>query len=142
MIQSTMSNYNIHVYKIWWEDKDDIYIGSTKQRLAVRMAGHRALCKKNSQFQLYKHMRKLGVDFNYVLLETKSVVSCDEKRKLEQEYIDKLKPSLNSKRACYDPKMWTDNKKIKIVPKVILKIIKKNKEAPKTKEEIPDELWV
>ena len=136
-----MQTYNIYVYKIWWDKTDDIYVGSTKQRLAVRMAGHRSLCKKNNSMVLYKKMREYGYKFKYVLLEAKDVKNCDEKRKLEQEYIDKLKPSLNSARAYYDPNMWTDGKeiekrfiKIKLKKEKVEEILTKLEEKQKNNE--------
>lgn len=94
--------YNINIYKIWWDNKDDVYVGSTKQRLAVRMAGHRALCKRNSRFYLYEIMRENGSDFNYVLLESKDVHNVDEKKQIEQEHVDRLRPSMNIKRGWYE----------------------------------------
>lgn len=124
-----MTTYNINVYKIWWDDKDDFYVGSTKQRLSVRMAGHRSLGKKNNKQKLYKKMKEegYGFNFNYILLESKKVNNTDEKLQLEQSYIDKLRPSLNVGRACYDPKMWVDPER-KDIPKPFTKIEIKVKE--------------
>ncbi len=128
-----MSTYKINIYKIWWEDKDDFYVGSTKQRLSVRMAGHRGIGKKNKNKQkLYRTMNKegYGYNFNYVLLDSKQVANVDEKLKLEQEYIDKLRPNLNSGRACYDPTMW-DDKERKKLPRPFTKIDIRAKLFPK-----------
>lgn len=127
-----MSTYKINIYKIWWDDKKDFYVGSTKQRLSVRMAGHRGMGKKNKNKQkLYRTMNEkgYGFNFNYVLLDSKDVANVDEKLKLEQEYIDKLRPNLNGGRACYDPTMWTDKDR-KHLPKPFTKIDIRSKILP------------
>ncbi len=91
--------YRINVYRIWWEGKDDLYVGSTKQKLSTRMVKHRGdcMCKKNRL--LYTAMRVNGLDFSYVLLES-YIVSCrDDQMKWEQKWIDKIQPNLNKIRA-------------------------------------------
>lgn len=93
--------YKINVYKLWWNDNDDMYVGSTKERLSKRMSGHRASCKRigDGGCFLYKKMKENGTDFKYVLLESADVSNTDEKHLLEQKHIDLLHPNLNSNRA-------------------------------------------
>lgn len=131
-----MSTYKINIYKIWWDDKDDFYVGSTKQRLSVRMAGHRSMGKKNNNKQkLYNKMNEkgYGFNFNYVLIDSKQVTNVDEKIKLEQEYIDKLKPNLNSGRASFIPTMRNDKDR-KHLPKRFTKIDIRCKIPPKVND--------
>ncbi len=88
-------NYKIFIYKIWWEDKDDLYVGSTKQKLSYRMRNHRADCNRNRQYKLQVAMREYGYDFNYIILKSYNVSCREEQMKKEQKWINKLKPNLN-----------------------------------------------
>ncbi len=95
-----MNKYTISCYKLWWQENDrDLYVGSTKQALSMRMAGHRQLCKTGMQIKLYEAMRINGLDFHYVLLESYEINSRDQQMKWEQHWIDKLSPNLNQIRA-------------------------------------------
>ncbi len=123
-----MNKYNIHVYKIWWDNKDDLYVGCTKQSLSIRMAGHRKMCKGGTQYRLYNAMRVNGLDFRYVLLQSYEVSSRDEKRKWEQHHIDLLNPNLNKIRAYNTPE---DNKRM----------LKQYKEEHKNEKRIADKNW-
>ena len=92
--------YPIYIYKIFWSDCDDFYIGSTKQKLCRRITGHRTDCRKGNQSKLYKVMREKGTNsFQYVLISTHTVCSKDEQRQAEQQVIDELNPTLNTFRA-------------------------------------------
>ena len=91
-----MSEYNISIYKIYFEDCDDFYIGSTKQKLCYRMLNHRKTMKEvNRKSKLYTLMREKQGIFKYVLIATHKVSSFEEQRMREQEWVDKLKPTLN-----------------------------------------------
>ena len=97
-----MTKYKVSVYKIYWEDSDEIYIGITRQKIAYRVATHRSRSKKCNQYRnnCKVHLKmKDDINFKYVLLESAEVTSTDEKHKLEQKYIDDLKPKLNMIRA-------------------------------------------
>lgn len=95
-----MEQYQIFVYKIYWSDCDEFYIGSTKLRLSKRMIQHRSACRKGNKYKLYQFMREKGVNsFEYMLVSTHQVISIDEQRKYEQEKIAELKPTLNTYRA-------------------------------------------
>ena len=98
LIKHTMT-YEIKCYKIWWKDNPDMYVGSTKQRLSMRMTGHRRIAKEGNVRKIYEAIRKYGYDFNYVMLESCMVKSTAEQRMMEQEWIDELKPSLNTNMA-------------------------------------------
>lgn len=95
-----MQPYPIFIYKIFWGDSPEFYVGSSKQKLSNRMTEHRKRCKKGNDSKLYKFMEEKGVNsFQYTLLATHSVISIDEQRMYEQKAIDELKPTLNSNRA-------------------------------------------
>ena len=47
---------NGKIYKIFNSTDDEIYVGSTVQRLCERMAKHRASIKNKPHYRLYEHM--------------------------------------------------------------------------------------
>jgi group I intron endonuclease len=89
------------IYKIYCNDESitDCYIGSTK-RFKKRQIDHKCASKKETS-KLYNFIREHnGWDnFNMIILET---VICETKQdiiKKEQEYIELLKPTLNTSNA-------------------------------------------
>ena len=87
----------VRIYKMYWED-GDTYVGSTKQALCDRIAGHRS-AHANGKCGRSKIGVKIQTnsDFQYVLLEKKMVADIDERRQLEQKWISSEKPNLNSR---------------------------------------------
>ena len=85
------------VYKIQNLKNDEIYVGSTCTPLCTRMAQHRVSSKLlKNQSKFYNTMRKLGArEFEIILLENYPCKDKDELRAKEDEYIQKLKPTLN-----------------------------------------------
>lgn len=101
MTVQSKTQYEIKVYKIWYEDApEEFYIGSTKyDALSKRMSVHRDKGKKGMKSKLYQFIRSKGGDFEYIQVAS-CMVSCkDEQRAFEQHWIDKLNPTLNSNRA-------------------------------------------
>jgi hypothetical protein len=96
----------------------DIYIGSCKD-MRKRMITHKSNCynekRKEYNFKVYQFIRANGGWSNFVMEE---IDTCDVERlyQMEQEYIDKLNPSLNSQRAY----------KLKNILKNIIKNVIKN----------------
>jgi len=85
------------VYKI--EIGENIYIGSTIQPLKERQIKHNYE-RKRKNYKLYEECRKHNITkIICILLEEKEIEDIDEIRQLEQEYITKLQPSLNSQLA-------------------------------------------
>jgi len=84
------------VYKI--EIGEKIYIGSTITKLNERQRTHNSTLRLNKhKYKLYEECRKHNItEIICILLETKEIENELEIRLLEQDYIDKLKPSLNS----------------------------------------------
>ena len=86
------------IYKIYNTITDDIYIGSTTQRLCERMRQHRcdSRSKKQGHLRIYKAFKEHGIDNFFIeLIEKCPCNDKDELRKKEGEYIRLLKPSLN-----------------------------------------------
>ena len=85
-------------YNIYNTITDDIYIGSTAQKLCERMRQHRNdhKSKLRSNVFIYKAFREHGVqNFFFELVEQCPCNGRDELRKTEGNYIITLKPSLN-----------------------------------------------
>ena len=98
-----MPNYQEgKIYKIYNTINDDIYVGSTTQKLCERMREHRyciTYAKAGKQL-IYKAFREQGVD-NFCI-ELIDKCPCNERQELrrkEGEYIRSLKPSLNKRIA-------------------------------------------
>ena len=92
--------YTIKIYKVYNNQDDKIFISSTKQRLSNRMANYRSLARCNvKKNKLYNHMRKIGISsFFIVELQRLEVLDVDEQYKAEHVWVQKLKPSLQSKK--------------------------------------------
>jgi hypothetical protein len=101
MTVQSKTQYEIKVYRLWYEDApDEFYIGSTKEdALYKRMRTHRNSGKRGGKSKLYQLIRSKGVGFKYSQIAS-CMVSCkDEQRAFEQSWIDKLHPTLNNNRA-------------------------------------------
>ena len=86
------------IYKIYNTINDDIYIGSTTQKLCERMRGHRKCVNDNKKQHLliYKTFREHGIEHFFIeLIEKYSCNDIEELIRKEGEYIRALKPSLN-----------------------------------------------
>ena len=93
-----MTNYQEgKIYKIYNTINDEIYIGSTTQKLCERMAQHRSKHRNECPVALvYKAFNEHGVENFFIeLVEKCPCNDKDELRKKEGEYIRALKPVLN-----------------------------------------------
>ena len=104
------------IYKIYNTINDDIYIGSTTQKLCERMRKHRSNYKYKDKYKnlvnvkLYKSMEEHGVENFFIELIEKC--PCNDKEELhkkEGEYIRGLKPSLNKVIAGRTHKEWRED---------------------------------
>ena len=95
------------VYKITNTKNDEIYVGSTCEKINIRFRKHcNQHCNKNRieyNNKLYTSMRQNGID-NYSIheIEVINVNTCEDKiklLKLEQVWIDELNSCLNTFRA-------------------------------------------
>ena len=100
-----------YAYVITNTEDDLSYVGATKQPLSIRMSKHKYNYKRYTN-KFYKHLKEIG--FNKFLierLESRNCINLNEARLFEQEWIDKLKPELNSNRSHgWDQKKLTKSK--------------------------------
>ena len=101
------------IYKIYNTSNDDIYIGSTTQKLCERMRNHRNAHKSKHHFNLpiYKAFREHGVENFFIeLIEKCPCNDTDELMNTEGNYTRELKPTLNMRIAGRTRKeYYTDN---------------------------------
>ena len=93
-----MPNYQEgKIYKIYNTINDDIYIGSTTQKLCERMRGHRSrITYKDNHKPIYQSVLEHGIEHFFIeLIEKYPCSDKDELRKKEGEYIRLLKPPMN-----------------------------------------------
>ena len=99
------------IYKI--EVDNELYIGSTKKNLSYRQASHNCklnnLPNKDSNIYLYRFCREKKV--KKIICELLQTVDDTKLKILEQEYINKLKPSLNTIRVCITEEQRIEKKK-------------------------------
>lgn len=99
----------IYVYKIFSPICSDFYIGSTKDpqdRIEHHNKNLRVQNTHMYNYKLYETMRTIGTDWYFEVLEQDYVVDNEERRKLEQKWINSLKPTLNMRNAYSDKKMY------------------------------------
>ena len=94
-----MVNYSkAKIYKIYNDQDEEFYVGSTCISLAKRMAKHRYSAKiKENNGKLYNKMNELGIEHFFIVL-LQDYPECQNKEHLhqkEREYIDNMKPPLN-----------------------------------------------
>lgn len=109
-----MVNYkNGKIYKIVNDVDDEVYVGSTCQKLSMRMGHHRRACKKCNS-KIYKHMNLIGIEhFKIYLIEE---CPCDNKEQLIRREGEIMKQigTLNCNMAGRTTKEWyRDNKETK-----------------------------
>lgn len=92
--------YTCRIYKICNSVDDDVYVGSTKQKLGQRFSEHKSKARKGSKYKIHEHIRNLGADKFYIeLLEEKEVADRQEQLKLEVLWQEKERSKLNKIRA-------------------------------------------
>ena len=134
-----MPNYQEgKIYKIYNTTNDDIYVGSTTQKLCERMRDHRYSITdaKAGKQLIYKAFREHGVDNFYIeLIEKCPCNDRQELRRKEGEYIRSLKPSLNKRIAGRTKTEYLDDSREHRLA-VMQTYYQDNKEhlAPKRKE--------
>lgn len=110
---------NSVIYRIYCKNPDikDCYIGSSKC-IQDRMYGHKSVCynKTISEYneKKYEFIRNNGGwdNFDYEILEYYPCNNFEELRQKEQEYIEKLSPSLNDARSYRTQEFKKERKKI------------------------------
>ena len=80
--------YTGRIYRIINDVDDTAYIGSTTQKLCVRMGAHRRYARKGSKQPMYEHMRRVGVEhFKILLLHHIDNCTKEQLKALEHEFI-------------------------------------------------------
>ena len=104
------TNYqNGKIYKILNNCDDEVYVGSTVERLCSRMAKHRASMSNKPNCKLYQHMLLHGRDKFYIELIEKYPCSCKEElRAKEGEWIRHI-GTLNTQIAGRDKNGWYED---------------------------------
>ena len=85
-------------YNIYNTINDDIYVGSTTQKLCERMRDHRYCInnQKKKDRPLYQAFREHGIEHFFIeLIEKCPCNDKDELRKKEGDRIRQLKPTMN-----------------------------------------------
>ena len=100
---------NGKIYKILNSVDDEIYIGSTVEKLCQRMAKHKAKIEHKPQYKLYQHMALHGKEKFYIeLVELFPCQSKEELRAREGEWIRQI-ATLNDKVAGRNQKQWYED---------------------------------
>ena len=85
------------IYKIVNIVDNEIYVGSTVEKLCKRMTNHRCSARNTPKCKIHKHMANIGVEnFIIVLIESHPCKTKEELIKKEREYTLQL-GTLNSK---------------------------------------------
>lgn len=89
------------IYKIWNEENDLLYIGSTARPLHKRMYDHRINAKKGSNYRLHQAMRELGCEcFHIELIKEYPCENRQQLRRKEGHYIRKYETHKNGYNKC------------------------------------------
>ena len=97
------------IYKILNSESDDVYVGSTTQKLSKRMTNHRTQAKNGKNHLLYQQMREIGDDKFYIeLVENYPCENLEQLNKREGEYIRQM-ATLNEKVAGRTKQEYNDN---------------------------------
>ena len=108
MAQNSKDYKNGKIYCIRNNITDDIYVGSTTQRLSKRMAKHRGDAKKENKMHqtFYSQVNEIGIEKFYIeLLENYPCETLEQLRKKEGFYIREMS-TLNHKIAGRTKKEW------------------------------------
>ena len=105
------------IYKILNSETNDIYVGSTCQRLAKRMMNHRTRFKEGKETVLYTKMRAIGIEHFYIeLIENYPCENLEQLNKREGEWMREI-ATLNEKVAGRTKKEYRNDSKYKITNK-------------------------
>lgn len=105
---SVAKRYTGRIYHIINDIDNEAYIGSTTQRLSVRMGTHRRNAKNGSKHPVYVHMRKIGIEhFKIFLLQHIDKCTKEELKALENQYYTQV----NNIQKKYKPPQCKHNKR-------------------------------
>jgi hypothetical protein len=104
------------IYKILNNINEDVYVGSTCEKLSLRMAHHRYVCKynKHPNMMLMKTMNELGLDNFYIeLIEDYPCSNKEQLQAKEGEWIRKIS-TLNRRVAGRKQSQYYQDNKEKV----------------------------
>lgn len=126
------------IYKLVNDVDDEIYVGSTCNKLWSRISSHKTAAKTKVNQPVYKHLNSIGwASVKIILVESYACGSKIELLQRERYWIELLKPQLNkvlpiSTRQEQSQKYYCNNKeKIAIRDKLY---VQNNKEKVKQRE--------
>lgn len=91
MTHVEVKRYQGRIYMVVNDIDNNAFIGSTTQKLCVRMGQHRRFARAGSDNPLYHHMRKLGVKrFKIYLINHFDNCTKEELKAYEHHYITQL----------------------------------------------------
>ena len=86
-----MKYQNGKIYKLLNSETDDVYVGSTAQKLSKRMTNHRTKLKSGRILKLYEKMREIGEDKFYIeLIEEYPCQNSEQLLKREGEWMRQI----------------------------------------------------
>lgn len=95
----------IKIYKLYVEgDNNNFYVGSSRQKDGDRFKGHQYDRHFEPNRKVYKYFNEKGGEIKEEVI-ARHFVPESEQFKIEQNYIDKLKPTLNTARAYTSAEM-------------------------------------
>ena len=95
----------IKIYKLYIEgDNNNFYIGSSRLEDGERFKKHQRDRKHAPDRKVYRYFNEKGGEMKEEVI-ARHFVPESEQFKIEQDYIDKLKPTLNTARAYTSPEM-------------------------------------
>lgn len=91
----------ILIYRLFSNNSDKFYVGSTSRNLKQRLSKHRNKSHEAPRRKLYKHILENGgfTEWHMEVLETCEAESPIARAQREQFWIDEMKPELNSIRC-------------------------------------------
>ena len=95
----------IKIYKLSVQgDNNNFYIGSSRQADGERFRGHKSSFKTEKNRKVYKYFAEKGGEIKEEVLARYNAPK-SQQLIIEQEWLDKLKPTLNSCRAYTPPEV-------------------------------------
>jgi prophage antirepressor-like protein len=100
MLMEEKKKHRSFVYRIINDVDDEVYIGSTTQKIGQRFRDHKKDSHRGSTMKLHQKMRDIGIKhFKIEMLDMVDYDDIEELRKMEQQCITVYRPSLNTNRA-------------------------------------------
>ena len=107
-----MERLNYNLYKITNSENDNVYIGSTRRTIAIRMQQHRRAYRDGIEWKVYNHMREIGAE-KFQIEHIRTITVSSSKLAHLQEQIEiwqiPIEKRLNTIRAHIPNKHYRTN---------------------------------